>query len=605
MGKKRVKPAEPRDPAPRKPVSVKLPQAQKIEDKPPQSISLLLNGKPVKTQAGQTIWKAAFDNGITIPGLCYHPDFCAKGNCRVCVVEVKGKRNLVASCSTQAEDGLEIMTETDRVKKARNMNLELIFAEHIEKCPTCVWRLNCKLLSFADKYKLEIKKFRDRKSRRKIYQFANTVEIDGTQCIDCRNCVDACSQLQKIDYLEIEGKGAGQEIVPTKDPKIDCIYCGQCAVHCPVGSAQEQVDFPKVEAVIKNSRKIAVAQIAPSIRASIGEEFGLPHGKIVIGQLVAALKELGFDYVFDVNFGADVTTMVEAEELLSRVAHNEPMPMFTSCCPAWVKWVEFYRPDLIPNLTTSRSPQIHNGGIIKTYWAQKAGIKPKDVVTVSVMPCTSKKFEAGREEMFLDGLKPVDHVITTRELAWLIKSKGIDLHKLKSVPADNPLGEYSGAAAIYGASGGVMESALRTAQYFACQGKSAKLCEQRLDFTQVRGMQGVKEASVDVAGTNVRVAVVNGIGNIRPVLDRLSDFDYIEVMACPGGCIGGGGQPIPTTPEIRKKRAEALYSHDKSLKIRKAHENQGVLEALNWLTERGHLAHKVLHTKYKKRKKGD
>jgi len=568
--------------------------------------------------------QAAHENGIELPSLCFHPDLPVKANCRVCVVEITGRKGLATSCSTQVEYGMEVKTDTEKVKRARNLNIELIFAEHIERCPTCVWRVNCKLLELADKYKIEITKFRDRKGGRKVYKFANAVEIDGTQCIDCRNCVDACGSLQEINYLRLKGKGINQEIVPVdeksgfsfiqkKADKIDCIYCGQCALHCPVGAAQEQTHWHLVEKALYDKSKAVVAQFAPSIRVSIGEEFGLEPGKIMSGQVVAALKKLGFNYVFDVNFGADITTMVEAEELLEKVKSGGTLPMFTSCCPAWVKYIEFYRPDLIPNLTAARSPQIHSAGLIKTYWAEKMKINAKKIIVVSIMPCTAKKFEAGRTELKINGNLPVDYVITTRELAWLIKKNKIDFLKLKSIAADNPLGASSGAAAIYGATGGVMESALRTAEYLlttaqdsvcaSVKGKNKlKLCNSRIEFKDVRGQSGIKESLVEMAGKKLRIAAVNGIGNIAPILKKLKDYDYIEVMACPDGCIGGGGQPIPTTAAIRKKRLEALYKIDAKSKIRRAHENEEAIGALKWLESKGKLKNQVLYTKYKKRK---
>ncbi|MBU0722173.1 [FeFe] hydrogenase, group A [Patescibacteria group bacterium] len=589
-----------------------------------KKVKIKINNQEIICSSEQTIMQVAHDNGIELPNLCFHPDFSVKANCRICVVEIAGRKNLATSCSTKAEDGMEIRTDTERVKRSRNLNIELIFAEHIEKCPSCIWRVNCKLLELADKYKIEITKFSNRKAKREIYKFANAVEIDGTQCMDCRNCLEACNNLQKINYLKLRGKGINQEVVPVseesgfsfmqkKADKVDCIYCGQCAVHCPVGAAQEQAHWQLVEKVLRDKSKVIVAQFAPSIRVSIGEEFGLEHGKIMPGQVVTALRQLGFNYVFDVNFGADITTMVEAEELLKKIKSGSCLPMLTSCCPAWVKYIEFYRPDLIPNLTTVRSPQMHIAGFIKTYWAEKMKIEPKKIVVVSVMPCTAKKFEAGRSELKIGGNLPVDYVITTRELAWLIKKNKIDFSKLKPAAADNPLCASSGAAAIYGATGGVMESALRTAEYLlmtaqdsVCVGvkdkNKLKLCNSRIEFKQVRGKHGIKQALVEMAGKKLRIAVVNGIGNIAPILKQLKDYDYIEVMACPDGCIGGGGQPIPTTAAIRKKRLEALYKIDAKSKIRRAHENKEAAEALKWIERKGRLKNQVLYTRYKKRK---
>jgi len=599
-----------------------------------KKVKIKIDNKTITCFSDKTIMEAARENGIQIPGLCNHPDFSPKANCRICVVEIKGVKKLMTSCSTKVQDGMEIRTNTERVKKVRNLNIELIFAEHIEKCPDCIWNVNCKLLNLADKYDIKIKRFTDRKKNRKTIKFGNAVEIDGSQCIDCRNCIDACSVLQNINYLKLRGKGANQEVVENKVPhlasserrktvlpllggvrggintKIDCIYCGQCVVHCPVGAAQEQSHWDVVEKVLHDKSKIVIAQFAPAIRVSIGEEFSLPYGKIATGQVVAGLKKLGFDHVFDVNFGADVTTIVEAKELLERLtnANNKELkvklPMITSCCPAWVKYVEFYHPELIPNLTTARSPHIHLGGIIKTYWAKKMKINPKDIVVVSIMPCTAKKFESIRKELKIKNMFPVDYVLTTREFAWMMKRGCVNFAKIKGEQADHPLGEYSGAAAIYGGSGGVMESALRSARFFACAGdknKENKICNLKLDFKSVRGLDKVKEAVVSVAGNKLRIAVVNGIGNIEQVIEKLNDYDYIEVMACPGGCIGGGGQPIPTTDEIRKKRMEALYKIDKNKKIREAHKNKNVLDVLEWLEGQGELEHGVLHTGYKGR----
>ncbi len=544
---------------------------------PKKNIIITINNKKIKCREGQTIKEVAEKNGIFIPGLCSHPDFPPKANCRICLVEIEGSKKLVPSCSTKVSDGMVVNTESERVARIRNLNIELIFAEHIEKCPTCIWRFNCPLLKLAIKYKVQIKRFPDRKGKRKIYKFANAVEIDGTQCIDCRNCIDACSVLQNIHYLELKGKGSRQEVVPTKNKNIQCIYCGQCALHCPVSAAQEQAHWPEVEKLLRSKKKIMVAQFAPAIRVSIGEEFGIPHGTVVTEQLVGSLRRLGFDYVFDVNFGADITTIIEAEELIDRIKNGGVLPMFTSCCPAWVRYLEVYQPNLLPHLTKTRSPHIINGGIIKTYWAAKMKIKPKDIVVVSIMPCTAKKFEITRPELKVKGLRAVDYSLTTREFALMLKKNNINLAQVEKSQANNPMGEHSGAAAIYGASGGVMESALRTAQVIL--GEKTK----KIEFKVVRGLKDVKEATIKIGGQDIRSVVVNGIGHIKKVLDNLDEYDYIEVMSCPGGCIGGGGQPIPTTPEIRKKRMMALYKIDKNKKVRYAHENQEAKEIISWI----------------------
>ncbi len=568
-----------------------------------KKITITINDQIVNCEQGMTVLQAAKIIGIDIPALCQHDDFAPQANCRICVVEIVGNNRLQTSCSTLVKEGMEITTDSPKVRRARQTNLELIFAEHIEKCGTCVWRFECPLLSFAEKYKLQITRFKDRKAKRKIYKFANAVEIDGSQCIDCRRCVEACSQLQHIDYLEVKGKGVNQEIVPVKDKHKHCILCGQCAVHCPVSAAQEQTAWEQVERVIKDKNKIVIAQFAPSIRVSIGEDFGIDPGHNVSGQVITALRELGFDYVFDVNYGADVTTMIEAQELVDRIINKKPLPMMTACCPAWVNYVEFYRPDLIPNLTTARSPHIHSGGIIKTYWASKSGIDPRNIKVVSIMPCTAKKYEASRSELKVNGYYPVDYVLTNREFSFMMKKNYINLANLKSSKADHPIGEYTGAAAIYGASGGVMESALRTVDYLLNGSSQAELSNIRINFKNVRGVEGLKEAKIKIANHELQVAVVNGIGNIQKVFEHFPKYHYIEVMACPGGCIGGGGQPIPTNWQIRKKRMQALYQHDRNLNIRQAHKNKSAQEALTWLKEQGHkLEHQVLHTSYKKTK---
>ncbi len=562
------------------------------------SFKVKLNNKQVLAYEGETVLELAKRNGIYIPSFCHHPDLTIKANCRVCVVEIKDSVKLKTSCSTYVSKGMEIITDSERVKKSRETNLELIYASHVERCVACSYRYDCNLLSTARDYKLKITRFKDRKKKRKTYKFANAVEVDGSQCIDCRNCIEAC-QLQGINYLEIDGRGIEQEVKPTKDKLVSCVYCGQCALHCPVASAQEQDQSIELEKILKLKNKIVVAQFAPAVRVSLGESFALPYGYNCEAEMIASLKKLGFNYITDVNFGADITTMVEAEEFVERLNDKKAVwPMMTSCCPAWVAYVEFYHPELIPNLTTARSPHLHSAGMLKTMFSQKKNINPKDILVVSIMPCTAKKYEAVRKELYYKNNPLVDYVLTTRELAFLMKKNNIDLKSAGKGKLDNLFNEGSGAAAIYGASGGVMESALRTVAHMT---KTAKQKKQSLEYKAVRGLSGLKKSEVSIGGKNYKIAVINGLGNIDKILPKLKNYHYVEVMACPGGCIGGGGQPIPTTIDIRKKRLDGLYKIDKQRKPRVAHENKDVLKCLDYIKE-NKLSHDLLHTSFKKSK---
>ncbi|NCN22001.1 ferredoxin [Candidatus Falkowbacteria bacterium] len=574
---------------------------KKIIKKEPKTFKIKLNGKLVLAYEGETVLTLARRNKINIPSFCYHPDLSVKANCRVCVVEIKGSVKLKTSCSTLVEEGMEIITDNERVKKARETNLELIYASHVERCGGCSYRFDCNLLSTAKEYDLEVSRFKDRKKTRKTYKFANAVEIDGTQCIDCRNCLEACVN-QGISYLELSGKGIDQEIVPKKDKKFACVYCGQCALHCPVASAQEQDQSLELEKLLKLKGKTVVVQFAPAVRVSLGESFGLPYGTNCEGKIVSALKKLGFNYIFDINFAADITTMTEAEEFMERLADKKAIwPMTTSCCPAWVAYAEFYHPELLPHLTTARSPHIHGGGAIKAYWAKKKNLKAEDIIVVSVVPCTAKKYEAIRPELKYKGKPLVDFVLTTRELAFLIKKNRIDFVNLPDGKLEPMFNAGSGAAAIYGASGGVMESALRSVASFVCEKGKDPLCDARLEFKEVRGLEGIKEAEVKLGGKKYKLAVVNGLGNFSKLLPNFSKYHYIEVMACPGGCLGGGGQPIPTTKAIKEKRMAGLYNLDKKRTIRRAHENKEMLAFYNFAKENG-LAKQLLHTGFKKSK---
>lgn len=565
-----------------------------------KEIEIIIDNKRLRAEEGETILEVAKRNGINIPALCYHPDLKIKANCRMCLVEIKGVKGLHTSCSMKIKEGMEVITDSSEIKKARKINLELIFTQHREECPDCVWENNCNLLDLAKEYKIKITKFKDRKSKLPI-EVAGPIEFDWTKCMDCKNCVEMCKK-QGVGFLEIEEKDSFFEITTSKDQNKDCVYCGQCIVHCPVGAIESTGEFEQIEDPLKEKDKVVVVQIAPSIRTSIGEEFGLPYGEPITEKIAAGLRKLGFNKVFDVSVGADITTVEEAKELTERIKNQEILPMITSCCPAWVKFVEFYYPEFIPNLTTVRSPHIILGGLIKTYFAEKEKIDPKNIIVVSIMPCTAKKYEIKREELKVNDLYPVDFVLTTRELARLFKEKKINLKNIKPEKLDNPLGVASGAGVIYGASGGVMESALRTAIVDIFGKKSCKI-----EFKKARGMQGVKRGEVDINDKKIRLAVVNGLLNAKKILEELKEnpslYHYIEIMACPGGCIGGGGQPLPTSPEIRKKRAEGLYRVDNEAKLRMAHENPVVKEIYQDYLKGKERVHHICHTKFSRKKR--
>ncbi len=558
-------------------------------------MKISINGKKLEAKPEQTILEVARANKIDIPTLCYHSDLTPKADCRVCVVEIKGCKNPETACSTKVKPGMEIITDSPTLKQLRKINLELLFSQHREECHDCVYGFNCQFLKLAKKYDVEINRFKDRKQNFPTFQFGPSLIFDSSKCIDCGNCIEMCHR-QSVDYLEKGEKDTFWQVTPSK--RKECIYCGQCITHCPVGAFEAVGEFEDIEKPLQEKNKTVVFQFAPSIRTTIGEEFGMKPGEVVTEKLVAGIKKLGVDKVFDVSVGADFTTTEEAGELLEKLQTGKRFTLFSSCCPAWVRFVELYYPQFVKNIATTRPPHIISGGLIKTYWAKKNKIKPENIVVVSVMPCVAKKYEITRKELLVGKLKPVDYVLTTRELAYLLQKRKINLKTIKPRKPDNPLGTPSGGGVIYGASGGVMESALRSA--FARLPGSKK---PKIEFKEVRGQQGIKVAKIEAAGKKLKLAAVSGTGNAKEILEELKKnpraYDCIEVMACPGGCIGGGGQSVPVDAEIRQKRADGLYRIDKKKKTRIAHLNPIVKKVYKEFLTNQAIIKKVCHAKYR------
>lgn len=567
-----------------------------------KSIRIEIDGKKIQCQDGESVLQAAIRNDIEIPHFCYHEDLPVDVHCKTCLVETDDGK-VTTSCNLTVKTGLKVKTNSLKVRKLRDENLELLLADHKKMCPKCQKGYFCRTARFMNKFKITGTKYHRDKITAPIHKMGDAAEFDPQACISCNKCVEMCQRIG-VNFLCLKGKGSKTHLSFNPDPKVDCVYCGQCTAHCPVAAVREQSHLTAVEKLLKNKEdKILIAQMAPSVRASIGEEFGLKPGTNLEGEMVTALRKLGFDYVFDVNMGADITTYVEATELAERIKNGGPLPMFTSCCPGWVKYAEFYHPEILPHLTKARSPQIHSGGAYKTWWAKKAGVNPKKIVIVSLMPCTSKKYEAGFDKLKINGMYPVDHVLTTRETGALLKKHKIDLPKLKKSKLDAP-GTYSGAAAIYGASGGVMESALRSA-YFFITGKELK----KVEFKAVRGMKGIKEAKIKFGKKTINVAVAYMAKNSHKIIEEVkkhpNKYHYIEMMACPGGCIGGGGQPYPNSESIIWERIKALYKIDDKMKLRKAHLNPQVIDFFeNYIAKlpKG-KQHEILLTHYWKRRK--
>lgn len=569
-------------------------------------ITLNIDNRDVTVEAGSTILEAAQKAGINIPTLCYLKDLQAIGACRICVVEVMGARNLLPACITMVREGMKVLTNSQRVRSARKTVLSLILSDHPQDCLTCERNHHCELQEISSELGLKESEYKGYRKIRPQDNSNPSVVRDPNKCILCRRCVTACHQVQGVGAIGALERGFNTVIAPAfKLPlgEAACVLCGQCINVCPTGALKEKSYIDEVWQALGDYDKHVVVQTAPAVRIALGEEFGMEPGAIVTGKMVAALKRLGFDGVFDTDFTADLTILEEGTELLERLKKGGKLPLITSCSPGWIKYIEHFYPEMIPHLSSCKSPQQMFGAIMKTYYGIVNGISRDRIYTVSIMPCTAKKFECERPEMKSSGYKDVDAVLTTRELASMLREAGINWDSLPEEKFDIPFGEGSGAGVIFGASGGVMEAALRSV-YEIVTGETL----EDIEFHDVRGLDGVKEAEVKVGDQTLKVAVTNGLANAKKILDLIksgAEYHFVEIMACPGGCLGGGGQPTPTTKEILKKRMEAVYEADRKLPVRKSHENQYVKMLYDDFLEKplGEMSHKLLHTHYRVRGK--
>lgn len=569
--------------------------------------TLTINNKALTVEKGTTILEAAKSAGYFIPTLCNHPDQEVKANCRICIVEDKTAGKFVTSCSTMVYEGAEIYTNTKEVKELQTGVLELILANHPNDCLNCIRNESCELRQLTERF--HIRNY-NLESDIDVYPIDNTSGVlvrDRNKCIKCMRCVEACQETQMVGVLSPSYRSINTSISAGFNENLDetlCTFCGQCSAVCPVGAIYENDETEKVWEALNDPKKHVIVQTAPAVRVGLGEEFGMPRGSKVTGKMVTALKMLGFDKVFDTDFAADLTIMEEGTELLSRIKNGGKLPMITSCSPGWINYAEGFYPELLDNLSTCKSPQQMFGAVAKTYYAKKSGVDPADIFTVSIMPCTAKKYECKRPEMNSSGYRDVDVALTTRELARLIKNAGIDFNNLEDDNFDSIMGASSGAGVIFGATGGVMEAALRTV-YEVVTGKTL----ENIDFKEVRGFEGIKEATIDLGGTPIKVAVAHGLSNAHKILEMIKngevDYTFVEIMSCTGGCVGGGGQPVGANKSIKIRRADTIYNIDKEMPIRKSHENPEIKQLYEeYLGEpNSHLAHELLHTHYHQRHK--
>ena len=575
-------------------------------------IRLTIDNIPVEVEEGTTVLEAARKANVDIPTLCFLKEINEIGDCRMCIVEIEGRRGFAASCIQKAEEGMVVHTDTPEILEARRMVLDLILSNHPKDCLTCVRSGNCELQDLAIKFNMRDIEYEGERVEHEIDDKSPSIVRDFNKCVLCRRCVGACKKVQAIGAIDSVNRGFKSGVSTAENQSladVDCTFCGQCIEACPTGALQEKDNTKEVLKKIKDPEVYTVVQTAPAVRVALGEEFENPIGTNVTGKMVTALKRIGFDKVFDTNTGADFTIMEEANEFVDRVSGKGILPMITSCCPAWVRFAEKNYPKQLAHLSSCKSPHQMFGAIIKSYYAKKLKIDANKIYVVSVMPCVAKKYECTREEMEEDGLRDVDAVITTRELARMIKGANIEFNDLEDTEFDDPMGEATGAAAIFGTTGGVMEAALRTAADIL-EGQDLK----QIDYEAVRGEKGIKKAKVKVAGKEIKVVVASGLKNARKIMDEIeagkADYDFVEIMACPGGCIMGGGQPIKNsktrnTVDVRKLRADSIYSIDEKSVIRKSHQNPVLQEIYKdfFIKPGSEKAHKYLHTSYNKQKK--